>query len=584
VTKPQTVICSFYTPDEYYGSHARQLRGQLDELGLEHELLEVQKNEDEDWADVTRKKIGFIKKVCDRNPDKMVFWIDIDCRISHLPDYIRNSSADLIGFQRSFGAPMQIGYHNRTRFWEPSFWGVNATKQGRKLIDDAYALEQRADVKATDDYFLEEAWRANSRLISFQMIPTTGIMRERAITEPGQHPAFFSFGSSGNVADFKDKVVQHGAKKKIGARRQVLRRVKRIERILPASIKNPLRRIADGVGVTGLLTQGRPTHIDLARRTALGEMLSAGMNGRKEDLKAAKWDFEKKFLASNQDQATIDVARSFLHYSDKPSDKIIPVAWWAKPFPGNFGDWLSPLMTSDFTDSKLIFQAPTKPTTKKHLVAIGSIGRFIKPNSVVVGTGISSEEIELSKKADYHSVRGPLTAAVLTRSGGPSVDSFGDPGLAISEVIALKRGKTNGKIAFIRHFSHLAIPVRLPANYDEISVLISHPDEIKSFLQNLIGYDSVITSAMHVMIACQSYGIPCGLVSFEGFQENVHGTGIKYRDYALGAGVEVMNPEVIALDLNKLDSDHLIRDISVSNQKKLEVLQAIKAAIARFDS
>ncbi|WP_415274288.1 hypothetical protein [Aquiluna sp. Uisw_065] len=62
MTKPQIVICSFYTPDEYYGNHAKQLRQQLDELGLEHELLEVQKNEGEDWADVTRKKIGFIKK------------------------------------------------------------------------------------------------------------------------------------------------------------------------------------------------------------------------------------------------------------------------------------------------------------------------------------------------------------------------------------------------------------------------------------------------------------------------------------------------------------------------------------------
>jgi len=584
VTKPQIVICSFYTPDEYYGNHAKQLREQLDELGLEHELLEVQKNEGDDWADVTRKKIGFIKKVCDRNPDKMVFWIDVDCRISHLPDYIANSSADIIGFQRSFGAPMQIGYHNRTRFWEPSFWGVNATEQGRKLIDDAYALEQRADIKATDDYFLEEAWRANARLVSFQMIPTTGIMRERAMTEPGQHPAFFSFGSSGNVADFKDKVVQHGAKKGIGARRQLLRRVKRFERLLPMAIKNPLRRLADGVGITGLLTQGRPTHIDPARRTALGQMLSAGMNGHKEQLDTAKWDFEKKFLASNQDQATIDVASSFLYYSDKPSEKIIPVTWWVKPFPGNFGDWLSPLMISHFTSSKLILQSPTKPTTKKNLVAIGSIGRFIKPNSVVVGTGISSDEIELSKKADYHSVRGPLTAAVLTRSGGPSVDSFGDPGLAISEVIPLKRGKTNGRVAFIRHFSHLAIPVRLPENYDEISVLLSHPDQIKNFLQNLIGYESVITSAMHVMIACQSYGIPCGLVTFEGFQENVHGTGIKYQDYALGAGVEVMNPEVIALDLTKLDADYLIRDISVSKEKKLEVLAAIKSAIARFDN
>ena len=34
----------------------------------------------------------------------------------------------------------------------------------------------------------------------------------------------------------------------------------------------------------------------------------------------------------------------------------------------------------------------------------------------------------------------------------------------------------------------------------------------------------MITSAMHVMIACQSYGIPCGLVTFEGHEDHVHGT------------------------------------------------------------
>ncbi|MDA8927253.1 polysaccharide pyruvyl transferase family protein [Aquiluna sp.] len=529
------------------------------------------------------KKIGFIKDVCDRNPDKMVFWIDVDCRITHLPDYIANSSADLIGFQRSFGAPIQIGYHNRTRFWEPSFWGVNATGQGRKLINDAHELEKRAEIKATDDYFLEEAWRANSRLLTFQMIPTTAIMRDRGMTEPGQHPAFFSFGSSGNVADFKDKVVQHGSKKKIGARRQLLRQAKKLERLLPAAIKNPLRSIADSSGVTGLLTQGRATNIDPARATAIGEMLNAGINGRVQDLDAAKAEFEKKFLANNPDQAAMDVAASFLHYSSKPGAQKIPLNWWAKPFPGNFGDWLSPLMLSNFTDNKIIWQPPTKPTSKKHLVSIGSIGRFIKPNSVVVGTGISSEEIQLSKSADYISVRGPLTAAVLAKSGGKKVDSFGDPGLAISEVIPLKRSKTNGKIAFIRHFSHLAIPVKLPENFDELSVLLSHPDAITTFLKNLIGYDSVVTSAMHIMIACQSYGIPCALVSFEGFQENVHGTGIKYQDYALGAGVEVMNPEIISLDLNKINFDHLIKDISVSAAKKLEVVQAIKMGISRFD-
>mgnify|MGYP002632447620 CR=1 FL=1 len=583
MTKRQIIVCSFFTPDEYYANHARELKAQLEELGLGHELLEVQKGHGEDWADVTRKKIGFIKDVCDRNPDKMVFWIDVDCRITHLPDYIANSSADLIGFQRSFGAPMQIGYHNRTRFWEPSFWGVNATKQGRKLIDDAFQLEKRADLKATDDYFLEEAWRANSRLLTFQMIPTTAIMRDRAITEPGQHPAFFSFGSSGNVADFKDKVVQHGAKKKLGPRRQLLKQAKKLEQKLPDAIRNPLRSLADGAGVTGLLTQGKATHIDPARATFLGAMLNAGINGRVQDLDAAKAEFEKKFLANNPDQAAMDVAASFLHYSSKPGAQKIPLNWWAKPFPGNFGDWLSPLMLSNFTDNRIIWQPPTKPTSKKHLVSIGSIGRFIKPNSVVVGTGISSQDIQLARRADYISVRGPLTAETLMKSGGPIVDSFGDPGLALSEVIPLKRSKTNGKVALIRHFSHLAVPLKLPENFDELSVLISHPDAISDFLKNLIGYESVVTSAMHIMIACQSYGIPCALVTFEGFQENVHGTGIKYQDYALGAGVEVMNPELIALDLRKIDFDNITRDIAVSKEKKVEVVQSLKTAISRFD-
>ena len=113
---------------------------------------------------------------------------------------------------------------------------------------------------------------------------------------------------------------------------------------------------------------------------------------------------------------------------------------------------------------------------------------------------------------------------------------------------------------------------------------MSHPDQISSFVKDLIGYERVVTSAMHVMIVCQSYGIPCALVTFAGFEENVHGTGIKYQDYAQGAEVEVMNPQVIPLDLNKIDLDNLTRDIQVSKTKKLEVVQAIKAGLERFDS
>jgi len=96
----------------------------------------------------------------------------------------------------------------------------------------------------------------------------------------------------------------------------------------------------------------------------------------------------------------------------------------------------------------------------------------------------------------------------------------------------------------------------------------------------LARYDAVLTSAMHVMTACQSYGIPCGLVTFEEFEDRVHGSGIKYEDYALGAGVEVVNPQVVGLDLRRWDLVGPIRDIRVSEDVKDQVEAHMRVAVA----
>jgi hypothetical protein len=576
------VICSFYTPDEYYGNHAKELKEQLTSMGIAHELLQVEKKPGEDWADVTRKKIGFIRDICHKHPDKMVFWIDIDCRISYLPEYISNSTADLIGFQRSFGSPMQIGYANRTRFWEPSFWGINATTQARKLIEDAYALEQKATLKATDDYFLEEAWRANARNLTFQMIPTTEILRERAVLETGQRVPFFSFGSSGNVAEFKNKVVQHGNKKTQSTRGKLLSQAKQLESMLPQNLRNTLRRIADTTGVTGALTKDQQKSLDPVRGRLLGKIALESKHGNRRLAEIAKSEFSSKYLPSYLERSTIEASDAFLHYAERGNKKI-PLMWWVYPYPGNFGDWLSPLIVSSFAKSGIVHQAPTDPSVKKHIVGLGSIGRFIRGNSVVLGTGISSDDLNLHPRADYVSLRGPHSAKALQQAGGKLVGEFGDPGIVLSEIMPADRGKTNGKVAFVRHFSHSAIPVQLPAHFDEISVMMSKPSDIENFVKTLVTYDKVITSAMHVMIVCQSYGIPCGLVTFKGFEDNVHGSGIKYEDYALGAGVEVMNPVAIDLDLRSANLDNLVGDIKVSQEKKQQVAGHVRQAIARFE-
>ena len=100
----------------------------------------------------------------------------------------------------------------------------------------------------------------------------------------------------------------------------------------------------------------------------------------------------------------------------------------------------------------------------------------------------------------------------------------------------------------------------------------------------LIQYDRVVTSAMHVFIVCQSYGIPCSLVTFEGFEDNVHGTGLKYGDYAMGVGLETISPSVVPLDLQKFSFASIERDDAVSEAKKDEIVDAIRRGLAALES
>ena len=575
------IVCSFFTSDDYYKSHGSRLRANLEELGIEVDLREIIKKEGEDWAAICRKKVGFIAEVCAANPDKKVFWIDVDCELFSIPDFILNSTADIIGFQRGFSNPTKIGYENRGRFWEPCFWGINNTPQARKMIQAAADFEEVATVRATDDFFFEEAWRATSSNMTFQMIPSNCAV-DKGAGSLESHEVFFRFGSSGQVENFKNKVEQHKgnkAKKLFNLKRELLEFAKYVEEKLPEQISARLRLLVDASGVTGFLT-GK-SHNNLNNQT-IGELVKSGKAGDLKKYNESLELFKRKVLPNRYETAAITVASSYLAYSAKPSARKITIAWWENPYPGNYGDWLTPFIFNHYTENRIIFQGLTTQAPKKHLVSLGSVGRFIKSNSVVVGTGVSSFKHALNPKAEYISVRGPHTAELLLQSGGPKVEVFGDPAVVLSRILPFTRGKTNGRIALIRHHTHLQAPVKLPENFDELSVQISHPNDIIAFIEKLHEYDSVVTSAMHVMITCQSYGIPCALVVFNGFEDYVHGDGIKYSDYALGAGVTELNPVSINPKIDLAEIQKITHEIKISDHKISEVESAIKEGISRL--
>ena len=574
-TTKNAIVCSFYTSDEYYRKHGARLRSNLKDLGIEYDLREITKAPGEDWAAICRKKVGFIAEVCEANPGKKVFWIDVDCELFSLPDFILNSTADLIGFQRGFSNPLRIGYENRGRFWEPCFWGINGTPQARKMISLAAQFEAVATVRATDDYFFEEAWRSNAANMTFQIIPShCAVDKGRAIL--GSHEVFFRFGSSGEVENFKGKVIQHkGSKKKRKLNPKVvsLDFAKWVEEKIPVGLSIKLRSLVDASGVTGYLTGTKHNNLN---NKAIKKLVFASKNGDSKKYQEAYSVFERDVLPNRYENDAITAAASFLHYSSKPTAKRILLSWWENPYPGNYGDWLTPFIFSHYTESKILFQGLTTRAPDKHIVSLGSVGRFIKANSVVVGTGVSSFEHQLNPKAQYISVRGPHTAELLRNSGGPDVKNFGDPAIVLSRILPMVRGKTNGRIALIRHYTHLQAPVRLPDNFDELSVQISNPKDLIHFIHKLNQYDSVVTSAMHVMITCQSYGIPCAMVVFKGFEEYVHGSGIKYSDYSLGAGLPEINPVAINPKLDMSEISPITFDYQVTQSKIDEVESAIK--------
>ena len=68
---------------------------------------------------------------------------------------------------------------------------------------------------------------------------------------------------------------------------------------------------------------------------------------------------------------------------------------------------------------------------------------------------------------------------------------------------------------------------------------------------------------------------------FKGFEQYVHGDGIKYLDYALGAGVKALSPTPINPKLDWSEIEPITQNIKVSGEKIAQVEAAIKEGLRR---
>jgi hypothetical protein len=490
-SRDEIIFISFYTTDEYYTKTAEELKYSLDRLGVKHDIVPFTIPAGMKWPEICRRKVSFYSGLLEKHKDsyKKIVWIDADCKVNYLPSFILDFDVDFMAFRRGFPHSTHLD-KSLTRHWEPCFFVFKSGDKCSEMLRYASELEINSpEIKATDDYFFEEAWRKFGGGLNVFEIPgemsSRGYKSATTNIEARTHGVFFSFGDSGNVPLYKGKVLQH---EKIAVPIKTRIEVKKIN-------GNPLE---------ALMKSARN-----ARSSLLDPNETFGRG-----------------IAENDRE----LVRSIFSY--EIGGKSIKLNWWIRPAPGNMGDWLSPYIVHKITGSSVSFT----PAAKAKLISLGSIGRYIGDSTTVWGTGISSRDTQLSKSARYLAVRGPHTADAIKKSGGTPPKVLGDPGIIMPSIYSPKTKKSED-YGFVRHFVHQGCSLNIENGIRDINILLSSPVDIENFIDQIYECKAIVTTSLHVLILCISYRIPCRLISVTEQGNGVHGDGIKYRDFYEGVGI-----------------------------------------------
>jgi hypothetical protein len=324
----------------------------------------------------------------------------------------------------------------------------------------------------------------------------------------------------------------------------------------------------------------QPARPSTHRAQLVGQMIVAGQRGELDQVQRFGARLGSGVAPTEQEERAQQAAEAFALLAASFDDRMpLSLMWWARPFPGSVGNWLSPLLLQRLSGRAVLFRTPASSERSPHLVMIGSLAGSAHRDSIVIGTGALNADVAVDPLATYLSVRGPLTADALHKAGGPAVDAYGDPTVLMSRFIPVERTAANGRLAFVRHVTHADVPVKPAGHMDELSPLASRPEDIETFLRTLATYEGVVTSDFSTAAICHSYGLPCAPITFDGHSD----LGFVFRDYALGLGLgEDTAPAVVDPDLGRVRWDDLLVTRTVAAITLDAVQHAVERGVATY--
>jgi Polysaccharide pyruvyl transferase/Tetratricopeptide repeat len=562
-TGPTTVI-SFAFGAEYYHRAAVLLRGDCERLGVDHHIVDADLPPGTSWIDACRYKTRFIAE-CHLRLGRPLWWVDVDCRLMReLPRF--GADVDLAFFLRGFRDFRQFDPVALPRTMQPSILYFGHTPLSRQFIDLMTAIEAGHQGSATDDWFLQEAWSRLPTAPAAVVMPPSWVQLEdqRVAT------AVFDFGRSGHAAEFKGQAEQHSVELFSPQRRKALfmREVSHALRDGSAAEAKFFLRKAQQADpddeslayrvARGWAREGKPDEaervlsqlpatargLDHVRRFRLDFALDAG-----DDRSAARLAAELAGSSSEADRIWaigrgMRIALAERARRARLKDAERPQLWWMEsPYPGNFGDILNPYVVERLTGLPPLFGPKGAGT-----LAIGSTIRFARDGANVWGAGTPRLSDRLNPRAKYLAVRGPLTARLVTQSGGQPTDVFGDPAALLPRLYE-PRAATGRRhsLGVVLHHAHEG-KLRVEGDVKVITVLRAGYEGIEAFIDEVCQCERILSSSLHGLIVSHAYGIPAQWFTIHDSIHAIPGDGTKFHDYLLSVGLGTLDPLILLAD------------------------------------
>lgn len=194
----------------------------------------------------------------------------------------------------------------------------------------------------------------------------------------------------------------------------------------------------------------------------------------------------------------------------------------------NFGDHLSRIIVAAVAAERGFTLEDETPAATT-MLAVGSILHFARDGDVIWGSGVNGkvDPAELKARAlDIRAVRGPKTAAVLSKLGMTVPAVYGDPALLVPRYFGQRFRRPDRRESFI------VLP-----NLHDLTLIEPAPHVVSPLwgwnrcIERILGADMVVASSLHGLILAEAFGIPARMLRLSDTEST-----FKYDDYAQGTG------------------------------------------------